>query len=93
LNHPRPAEPISGGILHCSATGSATGSDRDEVCLATCERVVRLAWPGGALREQGCPAVKIAAPSDVLLAVGSQPPVLSAELREGRGQVLFPEPR
>jgi len=97
LNHPQPAEPIPGGILHCSAIGSASGSaigsEGDEVCLATCERVVRLAWPGGALRERGCPGVKIAAPSDVLLAVGSQPPLLSAELREGRGQLLFPEPK
>ena len=55
------------------------------------ERVVRLAWPGNYLRERGCPGVRDGAPSDLVVAIGTRPSLLVAELREGRGQVLFPE--
>ncbi len=70
--------------MHCSTD--------DEACLASCERVVRLAWPGGYLRERGCPGVKGGAPSDLVMEVGGSPAgcwLLSFERVEG--EVLFPE--
>jgi hypothetical protein len=81
LDQPRAPEPIPGGVLRCSAG--------DQVCLASCEGMIRLAWPGSYLRRRGCPAMGSGSPSELTFSAGDDAARLSAELHEGRGQLLL----
>lgn len=81
LDAPGPRQALSRGGLWCAQA--------EDVCLASCAGALRLAWPGSYARARGCPELRTAAPAELVLRAGGAVPLVSLELRDGRGRFDF----